>query len=913
MATLRTLVTKLRVDAVEAVKTLKIFDRTWKVVAKSVESSAAMVERSADRAVAALQRMGDAAAVARASAGAAAAARTSSAPRGGGGGQRSGGQSSPVIDSIVARGAKVAAAQAGLAQGSKPITAATDALGRFATAQERARAKVADLTVQVARNREEVARLKRQAVETGDAEGLLAARMRGLSVATLDATAKLQGARRELRAFEGGLIDAIKKASIGKVTVQALGTAIGNMASNAIGGAARGIAGGIAGAAKEAMSFEKAIVDVEKVAQDSDLIGSGKDKVINPAIVAGIKEVSKELGVLPTEVAELTAQITAGFSGKTDIVALAKDVTKIGVAWDITGKQAGEFFKQTSAGLQINADETKALFGTINELGNRLGVKSSEVAEAMTRSAGVLKGANVSGETGAALNATLIKAGASAEVAATGVRTFLARLGAGTAATDKQRHAFKELGLSAEAVAKNLASGDAARAEKQIKDVVDALVKMGEKSPEKRLSTLIELFGSESIGSIGAAASATDALAQSFAIAGDKGAALTSVQSEYDRVSKTSAAGVEKLKANIAVLAIELGNALLPHINKVTAFLTSPEGQEWGKGAVEKAVVAVTNFAEVLGTVASALAWVIENVGLTNAGIAVMAIRLAALAGPWGLVGLAATAALAAISRGIGEVLTRVPLIGDVINDTRNRLVKMAAEDQSRLLAEKVRAQGDAAYEDRGAARAGGPTLGTGPAPMASGPPPPGSGGAVDRAAGMARFDELVRMRNASPGGLAPAEAKELRSLSKSLNRAIPHKPGRGHKQTKMDRQLAAIDPSVRAVLTRGGEKDRGGDLMVAGNVLDKSVLAKASAARGLGGVEGVGGVGPGPNITNHYTYITTTVQQAIDARGNGSAADNIGAAGQQVAANAASAINFTGVERLKAARNAGGVRRGPA
>ena len=54
-------------------------------------------------------------------------------------------------------------------------------------------------------------------------------------------------------------------------------------------------------------------------------------------------------------------------------------------------------------------------------------------------------GANISGETGAALNAVLIKTGSSAEVAATGVRTFIGRLGAGE--TKGQLKAFKALNI----------------------------------------------------------------------------------------------------------------------------------------------------------------------------------------------------------------------------------------------------------------------------------------------------------------------------------------------------------------------------------------------------------------------------------------------------------------------------------
>lgn len=925
MATLRTLVTKLVLDSRDAVKGLKAYNTLWKVTAKGVEASATIIERSADRAVAALQRMGDAAAVARGAAAGARAAGPSGGTSGRGGGQRSGGQSSPVIDKIVATGAKVGAAQAGLAAGSKVVNDAAAGLGKFATASDRARAKVADLTAQVARNREEMARLKRQAVETGDADGTLAARMRGLSAATLDATQKLAGARRELRGVEGGLIDAVKAAGGLR---GALATAGGNLLAGITTRVVGGAAGAVGGAAQAAMDFEKAGVDIRKVARGADDTDDGFKK-----IQERIKETSKTLGVMPQEVAELTAALAPVFSGMqekdtgavVDLGELSNDVTKIGKAWDVTGAEAGKFFADTSRGLGTTTTETKALFGSINELGNQLGVKSKDVAEAMTRSAGVLKASGLSGETGAALNATLIAAGASADVAATGVRTFVARLEAGSAATLKQREAWDTLsktqagvGLTAESVGEQMAKGGKV-AEDQILKVVKAI---GELPKKDQLPTLIELFGSESIGSIGAAATATETLAKAFKIAGDEGRALVSVQEEYDRVSNTTAARVDALKANVAVLAIEFGEALLPHIDKVVEFLTSPEGKEWGKGAVESAVGAVTTLANAIGSVVSFFGTLSNAIGGAETAVFALGLAVTAMAGPWAGFAIIAGGALIKVSGLVADLISAIPGIGDAVKGVAGGLTTYLQDLKAKEFAGKLRDDDDVAYAAKQNAPQTSSPAGVeyGDRMAAMGPDlPPQAAGAgartVDRAADGARFDELVRLRNASADGLAPAEAKELRSLSKSLNRAIPHKPGKGrtHKATKMDRQLAAIDPSVRGVLTRGGETDKGGDMKVADNALDRAVFGKANAANGLGGSGGGLGTSMAPNTTNHYTYITTNIEQAIDARGPGNSSDNLASAGRQVANEAAGAIRFTGADSLKASRLAGGVRRGPA
>lgn len=926
--TIRKLVSVLVLTGADAmVRGLKTIRTQLDLTAKGAEDTAARVEKAAARMGAALGGAG----------GSGAGGRAGGSPRGGAGG----GRGAPGADVAAGQAARSAAMQQGMALGAKAVNDATAALGRHATASERARAKVADLTKQIANNREAMAGMRRAALETGDADGTLAARMRGVAAETGIVTQRLAAARRELRAIDGGLIDAVKNAGSFRGAIGAASVALGNLAAAGVQRIASGVVGALGESAKAAMDFEKSLVDVAKVAKDADLT---KDGLLDPRIKEGIKDVSRELGVLPDDVAKLTAQITAAFSGKTDIVALASDVTKIGVAWDITGQQAGEYFKQTSAGLQLTADETKSLFGTINQLGNELGVKSSEIAEAMTRSAGVLKGANLSGETGAALNATLIKAGASAEVAATGVRTFIARLGAGEAATDKQVRAFSALGLSAEAVAKNLSSGDAARAEKQIKEVVAALVEMGKTAPDKRMATLIELFGSESIGSIGAAASATENLAAAFGIAGDKGKALTSVQEEYDRVSNTTAARVDKLKAQVAVLAVEFGEALLPHIDKIVAFFQTPEGKEWGAKAVKIAAEAVTTFAAGVAKAADVVGHLVEKFGGATVAVAALGGAVLALAGPFAAAAAAGIAAGAAITnafmgaeKAMIDIRNKAAAIEHAEHEAAMKAgkeaiagqeaeIKRSADADSRrealaeAMASKLREQGVSENEiDRKvlsmrlASKGQGRSLGGGTEEDRLdewGKYLSGMGGAATGGGDpSARFDALVAKRNASRNPLDPSEAKELRHLSKSLDRAIPKRPGGGggHKATKMDRQLAAMDPSLRGLLRQGGESDAGGDLKVADNALDRGVFARATKGAGAGlGVGGVGSVGPGPNITtNDNRQYHISVQQQIDASSHNPAAENIRRAGSE-AAQAIGGVVFTGASKVIANRNAG-------
>lgn len=917
MGAIRKLYVDLQVRSADAVKALVGFGRTFQTVDKVVAAAAASIERNADRVAQALSRVSSGAAQVRA-AGAGGGGGGPTRGRASGGAGRKGGDD---LDRAISGANKSVARQSGLADGAKAIREASAALGPLATKSDRAKAAVADLAAQVARNRKEMADLRAETVKNGDPSGTLKARMQGLATATGQASVALQHARGELRKVDGGLIDAVKNAGKLRDKFGALQVAAGNLISGGVTAAIHGITGAIVGATDKAINFEKELISISKVARGADDTKEGFAR-----ITTGIKDTSKALGVLPTEVAALTAQLAPVFSdvsegadgAKVDLVALTADVTKIGVAWDITGAQAGKAFADISRGLGTTTAETKSLFGGINELGNQLGTNAAQVAEAVQRSAGVLKGASISGETGAALNATLIATGASAEVAATGVRTFIARLGAGDAATKKQLHAFQELGLSARDVAKELTSGDAVRAEQQIKKVVEAI---GGLDSDKRLPVLIEMFGSESIGSIGAAATATDLLGKSFEIMGKKTESATSVQKEFDRVGETTAAKVAKLKANVEVLAIEFGDALLPHINKVVEFLTSAEGQEWGKGAVESAVGAVSSLASGIGFLVSTVTTLTDAFGGTAVAIGAVAIGASSLVGPFGAALLAGTAAgwgIAAAFKGAADAIGGTTRLIDGAEKLRvDAMGRKLADIDAAGKEEDAKTR---AREGRVAqARKAGVDLEL----------------AVVRKAGVKNASELdaaTRLSlttRQSKLGIAAQEGRgfedelgavggqtaaltgsEYTALSKSLDEAKAKKAGKGHKQTKMDKQLANIDPSLRGVLTAGGEKDAGGDLKVHDDVLSRSVFDRQNKGNEQGKDRSDGaGIGPGPNITTNYQYITTTVTVPIDARSQGSASDNIRTAAEQAGQRLGGVI-FTGATKLVGMKNAGGVMR---
>jgi len=914
MGAIRTLYTDLVLRADKAVKGLKVYDRLWKGVAKSVETSATIIEKAAERSISAMARISEGASTLRAVSTEARTARAPSSGTGGGGGRpRAAKPGKDPLDKAI-RSANIGeAARAGMAAGATAVNDATAALGKLSTKADTAKANIADLTAQVERNRREMAELKKKTIETGDADGTLAARSKGLAVATAQTSIELSKARRALSEVRGGLIDNIKAAANLSQRFTVMKVAAGNMAANAATSIAHGIGGAFVGAGEKAIKFESALADVAKVV-DGLKTPTGEVTAEYTAMESKILDLSKTIAGPGAEgFAKIYAAAGEAGIAKQDLDQFAESAAKVSVAFGVTAEEAGSGMAKMRSGLGLSQNEVESLAGTMNYLSNNMAVTASQAMEVVLKTGGVGKAANVSGQEVAGLGAAMIAAGAQSDVAATASKNYILSMASGVTATKAQRSAFKSLGMDAEEVARQFTGS----AEQRLKVQQELLTKIGKLSEDKRVSVLSNLFGKESLGAISGITGDVDKFTKSMTMATDSVAAASSVQNEYNVRSKTTENAVALLKSNIEALAIKFGQALLPYINEIVAFLTSPEGQDWGAKAVEKAVTVVTGLADALGFIGGIISGLIDTFGGLGVAVGGVGLAIAGLAGPWGIMAAAAGVAIVGITTKIGDLLERIPMVGAAVQDLRDILnfgATKAFEEGLRKRDAKIRDEEDDA---RNAAEAR-PTrsYGYGAAPMAA--PPPGFTDEQIRermAAADKRglFNELsAKVRRGEK--LKPSEALEYTALSKSLDeaKASKAKKGRTHKQTKQDKQLAAMDPSLRGILTRGGEEDSGGDAMVAKNALDKAVFGAATGGKGgRGGIDGLGGMGPGPNITNenHYYNVTTTITQDIDARGPDSAASNLGAAAYSMG-NEAGGVVWKGLEKVLSGRNGGGAMR---
>ena len=350
----------------------------------------------------------------------------------------------------------------------------------------------------------------------------------------------LDRVRRAMRSVEGG--------------VATLGQRMGNLAlAMAPVALAAGVMLGAFGmAASKAMAFESAMADVAKVVNFET---QSEFQAMN-------KTVMDMAGRIPMAADGIAAIIAAaGQSGvaKQDLAEFAEQAAKMGVAFDLTGDQAGKMMSDWRAGMNLTLPQVYSLADAVNHLSNNMNATAPALGEVIQRVGAVAMVCGLSETKVAALGAAFLSAGASPEVAATALKSFTTTLVKGTAMSKDQAAAFASIGLSATQLAKDMQTD----AQGTIFKVLEAIAA---KPKELQMSLLTTMFGQEALGSIAPLLQNMGNLSQAFELVGDKVNYAGSMQAEFDTRSKTVANTLQLLSNKLTNLAISVGNAFLPSI-----------------------------------------------------------------------------------------------------------------------------------------------------------------------------------------------------------------------------------------------------------------------------------------------------------------------------------------------------------
>ncbi|EGW22173.1 phage tail tape measure protein [Methylobacter tundripaludum] len=305
---------------------------------------------------------------------------------------------------------------------------------------------------------------------------------------------------------------------------------------------------------KDAIEFESVMADVRKVVDVSDAEFKGLGK--------SILDMSATMPMAASGIGAIVS--AAGQSGvaKEELLGFTTAAVKMGVAFDMTGEEAGQTMASWRAGMAINQKQAESLADAVNYLDSNMNASAKNISEVVTRQGAVAKAAGLTEIQIAALSASLLNSGAAPEIAATALKNLTNALTKGGSATKDQVEVFKQLGMTSEEVTTSMQKD----AEGTIKKVFAELAK----APAENRGALVgDLFGEEAKGAIMPLLVNIKALDQAFNSVADASSYAGSMQKEYDIRSQTTANNLTLLGNKATRLGVNLGTVLLPTLNTV--------------------------------------------------------------------------------------------------------------------------------------------------------------------------------------------------------------------------------------------------------------------------------------------------------------------------------------------------------
>lgn len=306
----------------------------------------------------------------------------------------------------------------------------------------------------------------------------------------------------------------------------------------------------LAGPVVAAMNFESAMADVRKVV---DFETPQQFKEMGEDILS----LTRRIPMTARDLADIVAAAGQAGIARNELLAFAESAAKMGVAFDITAEQAGQMMAQWRTAFKMSQKQVVELADQINYLGNTTAASAPKISDIVTKIGPLGEIGGVAAREIVALGATIGSVGIQEEVAATGIKNLILRLNSGASATDRQKKAFKSLGLSATKLAKAMQE-DASGA---ILSVIEALGKIPE---YKRTAILTDLFGRESVAAIAPLITNIDKLRENLRKVGDATQYQGSMEKEFKERSETTANAIRILANNINILSVNLGSFLLP-------------------------------------------------------------------------------------------------------------------------------------------------------------------------------------------------------------------------------------------------------------------------------------------------------------------------------------------------------------
>lgn len=322
------------------------------------------------------------------------------------------------------------------------------------------------------------------------------------------------------------------------------------------------LGGALYGLVKPAVEFESVMADVKKVVNFDTPAQFGQ-------MSKDILDLSARIPMAADGIGAIVAAAGQAGIAQHELVRFAEDAAKMGVAFDLSGQQAGAAMTGLRSIFGLTQTEVVSLGDAINHLSNNMDAKASDLLDISNRVGSTAKAFGLSGAQVNALGATFLALKTKPEVAATGINAMLMKL----ATADKQNKQFQEglqaIGLSASGMKKMI--------EQDAQGALVAFLRQVKTAPDV-LGTLSDLFGLEYSDDIAKLVGSMDTYEKAVGLVADQTAYAGSMQKEYEARSATTANNIQLLKNQMGRLGITVGSALLPALNSLVGALMKPIG-----------------------------------------------------------------------------------------------------------------------------------------------------------------------------------------------------------------------------------------------------------------------------------------------------------------------------------------------
>lgn len=301
---------------------------------------------------------------------------------------------------------------------------------------------------------------------------------------------------------------------------------------------------------KQAMQMEDAMAEIKKVVDFTS-------PDVLQKMQAALEKMSLSIPITAEGLAKITAAAGQAGIAEKDLIRFTETAAKMGVAFDISAEEAGEMMAKWRSGMNLTQDQVESLADATNALSNNNAAMAKQVGEALKRYGALGKVAGLTEKQTAAMAATIIGAGAEAEVAATGMNAFMRALTKGGSMTDLQKAAFGNLGFDALQLQKDVQKN----APKTIFAVLEAVKTKLPK--ELQMQYLTAMFGEEGARAMGPMLANTEKLRENFDLVAESEKYAGSMEKEFLSRSATTSNALELASNAMSYFARAVGDPML--------------------------------------------------------------------------------------------------------------------------------------------------------------------------------------------------------------------------------------------------------------------------------------------------------------------------------------------------------------